>query len=223
MPPNGMDIFKTQDGSHSLYSAQYGVPYHSKYGAIQESLHVFLEAGLHYRLPSLERVHILEMGFGSGLNAFLAQRVSTQTEKSIHYTAAEAYPLEPAAAKQLNYPELLQEPTVSFLALHTAEWGKEVQLAPHFTLLKKRGKLEELSFAHTYDVIFFDAFAPSAQPELWTEDVFAKLFALTAPKGVLVTYCAKGAVKRALKAVGYTVEGLPGPPGKREMTRASRA
>jgi tRNA U34 5-methylaminomethyl-2-thiouridine-forming methyltransferase MnmC len=222
MSSPGTDIFLTQDGSHSLYSAQYGVPYHSKYGAIQESMHVFIEAGLHYRLPSLEQVRVLEMGLGSGLNARLTQRISEQTGKAIHYTALEAFPLDLAAVQQLNYPAQLNEDPRAFLALHMAEWEKEVALSPHFTLLKRRGKLEELSLAHTYDVIFFDAFAPGAQPELWTEAIFAKLFAATAPKGVLVTYCAKGAVKRALKAVGYTVERLPGPPGKREMTRASR-
>ncbi|RMF03015.1 MAG: SAM-dependent methyltransferase [Bacteroidetes bacterium] len=222
MPHADSGIFLTQDGSHSIYSAEFGVPYHSKYGAIQESMHVFLQAGLHYRLPSLSKVRILEMGFGTGLNALLTYRVGVQTNKPIEYTAVEAFPISMAAASALNYPQLLEESAVTFAALHRAAWNSMVKIGPYFSLLKQQAKLQEATLSSPYDVIYYDAFAPTTQPELWTEDIFAKLYAATAPQGVLVTYCAKGAVKRALKAVGYQVEGLAGPPGKREMTRATR-
>jgi tRNA U34 5-methylaminomethyl-2-thiouridine-forming methyltransferase MnmC len=216
-----MQLFETQDGSHSLFSETYGVSYHSRYGAIQETRHVFIEAGLHYQLPTHDKLAILEMGFGTGLNALMTA-LATSGRARVYYETLEAFPLSVAEAAQLNFAQHLPQPTAAALlrGLHDSPWNQPVELTPDFTLHKRQETLQEVTLNQSFDLIYFDAFAPSAQPELWETPILAKVVQAMAPGGVFVTYCAKGAVKRSLKELGLTVESLPGPPGKREMTRA---
>ncbi len=217
-------IIETQDGSHSILSHQYGVSYHSKYGAITESKHVFIEAGLYPQIIQNERAKVLEIGFGTGLNAFLTYLEAEKRKAAIYYEGIEAFPLSADQYEQLNYPELLDVPELKekFLSLHRCSWGEPVQLSEHFSFQKRKMRTEDLEIQDAFDVIYFDAFAPSAQPELWEKEVLEKMFKALRKGGFLVTYCAKGVVKRRLKDIGFEVESLPGPPGKREMTRGAR-
>jgi tRNA U34 5-methylaminomethyl-2-thiouridine-forming methyltransferase MnmC len=216
-------IFETQDGSHSIFSETYGVSYHSKYGAIQETQHVFIAAGLYYKMAGhAAPLSILEIGMGTGLNAFMTLLEAEKHQLTIEYTAVEAFPLSLEEAAQLNYPKQLdrQDQENRFLAIHECHWEAPSLISPHFTLTKLRKKFEELSFTEKFDIVYFDAFAPNAQPELWAEDVMGIMYRALKQKGVLTTYCAKGSVKRTLRGLGFTIQALPGPPGKREMTRA---
>jgi len=218
------EIFVTQDGSHSIQSGKYGVSYHSRYGAVQESRHVFLEAGLFpLFIAQPEKLSILELGLGTGLNALLTLLEAERREVPVGYTALEAYPLASEQAGQLNYPETLQldSPDV-FKQIHNCKWGAANRLAPNFTLTKLELRFEDMAFEPSFDLVYFDAFSPNAQPELWEEELLAKVAEAMKPGGVLVTYCAKGAVKRRMKRIGLQVEALQGPPGKREMTRATK-
>ncbi|MEL6656816.1 MAG: tRNA (5-methylaminomethyl-2-thiouridine)(34)-methyltransferase MnmD [Bacteroidota bacterium] len=218
-----ISLIETQDGSHSILSERFGVTYHSKYGAIQESQHVFLGAGLNVVMPKLDQVRIFEMGFGSGLNAYLSLLAAQKANKSIYYEAVEAFPISIEEAKQLNYAQQLDEDASLLEALHQAQWGEEISITPNFQLLKWQQTLEEATLKGGYDVVFYDAFGPRTQPELWEREPFQQLYDAMNTDGVLVTYCAKGVFKRNLKDIGFKVEGLPGPPGKREMTRAFKS
>ena len=214
-------IFETQDGSHSIFSDTFGVSYHSKYGAIQESMHVFIHAGLLHALERKSEIAILDIGFGTGLNALLTYAETIKRGFKAHYEAIEAYPISAKEVNQLNYPQLLDETLADvFDQLHKLDWGVKHHLSPGFSFQKNQILFQEIQYDQAFDVIYFDAFAPNAQPELWEEDVLGRMYDALKPEGVLVTYCAKGAVKRVLKGLGFTVEALQGPPGKREMTRA---
>lgn len=212
----------TQDGSHSLYSEQFGEQYHSKYGAIRESRHVFIEAGLFYKMASSEKLDILEIGFGSGLNALLTFLETEQRSRKVYYETLEAYPLSKDESARLNYPEQLQAPDKKelFLAMHDLPWDVTHQLTENFSFKKSLKKFEEFDGESMFDLIYFDAFAPGTQPELWEIPVLANICGRLKKGGVFVTYSAKGSVKRNLKSLGLQVENLPGPPGKREMIRA---
>ncbi|MBX2928262.1 MAG: tRNA (5-methylaminomethyl-2-thiouridine)(34)-methyltransferase MnmD [Saprospiraceae bacterium] len=216
------DIFETQDGSHSVFSHRFGVSYHSKYGAVQESKHVFLEAGLFPKAILQKDIAVLELGFGTGLNALLTLLEAERLGISIRYETVEAFPLSETQAALLNYPELLgrNDSREHLLAMHRAASGAALQITPDFLFRKIIGRFEEIAYDGSFDVCYFDAFAPETQPELWTEAVLGRVYEALRPNGVLVTYCAKGAVKRTLKALGFQLESIPGPPGKREMTRA---
>lgn len=219
------EIFVTQDGSHSITASRFGVSYHSKYGAITESRHVFIQAGLYpLLLNTPAKISILEMGFGTGLNALLTYHETVNRQVEVYYEAIEGFPISIPAAQNLNYPQLIGENVaelnVVFAQMHELPWDQEIALAPHFKLQKRLGNLQELQFESRFDLIYFDAFAPSAQPELWTAPIMQKMHDALKPGGVFVTYCAKGEFKRTLKAVGFAVERMPGPPGKREMTKA---
>lgn len=196
--------------------------YHSKYGAIQESQHVFLESGLYYKMTGRKSLAVLEIGLGTGLNAFMTLLEAEKHGIQIDYTAVEAFPISLEEAEQLNYPALLEsgEWQEQFLAIHQCEWNEPQRFSPHFTFTKLLRRFEELNFSETFDVIYFDAFAPGAQPELWEAPVMEIMYRSLQTGGVLTTYCAKGSVKRTLKSIGFEIEALPGPPGKREMTRA---
>ncbi|MDF2186860.1 tRNA (5-methylaminomethyl-2-thiouridine)(34)-methyltransferase MnmD [Paraflavitalea sp. CAU 1676] len=214
----------TADGSATIAIPDMQVTYHSKHGAVQESEHVFLAAGLTPLLRQHTTLRIFEMGFGTGLNALLTLIQAASQQQMIHYQSVEAYPLEPAITDQLNYIEQLQRPdlTDEFHQLHTSPWGQSTTITPWFTLVKFHTSLFDLPPIEPVHLIYYDAFAPGAQPELWTTDAFAQLFNLLLPGGVLVTYCSKGDVRRAMQAAGFVVEKIPGPPGKREMVRAHR-
>jgi tRNA U34 5-methylaminomethyl-2-thiouridine-forming methyltransferase MnmC len=221
-------IIITEDGSHSIYIPELNENYHSTHGAIQESLHVFIEAGLKKALDeNLSSVfNILEVGMGTGLNLLLSFIETREITVSVNYTSIEAYPLDKDFIQQLNYAEILSSslkfPVKEiFEKIHDCDWDKEVELSENFTLKKIKDKLQNVNFKNdTFDLIYYDAFGPPTQPEMWTEETFTKLFSALKSKGALVTYCAKGEVKRILKRAGFDVESLPGPPGKREMVRA---
>ena len=223
-----IEIIKTADGSHSLYVKELNEHYHSIHGAIQESKHVFIEAGLNYFLKiNPKNISILEIGFGTGLNTFLTYLKSTEINMPIHYTSLEAFPISMELVNELNYADLLSDSKIdnsslknTFKSIHTCIWENDNLLSDNFTLKKINKTLQKIIFNDTFDIIYFDAFGPRVQPELWTEEIFRKIYNNTSTKGVLVTYCAKGEVKRTLKKIGFTIESLQGPPGKREMLRA---
>ncbi len=217
-------LFVTQDGSHSIYSEQFEVSYHSKYGAIQETQHVFINAGLRYMAEQQKEMAILDIGFGTGLNAYMTLIEGGKRGLSIKYSAYEAFPISNEQVLQLNYPQLLNLPnsTTLFNQLHSCDWNEAIPFHPGFTFTKHLASFESIQELNAYDLIYFDAFAPSAQPELWETTLLEKMYKALKVNGVLVTYCAKGQVKRNLKEVGFEVEKLKGPPGKREMTRAKK-
>ncbi|NEM96106.1 tRNA (5-methylaminomethyl-2-thiouridine)(34)-methyltransferase MnmD [Pontibacter burrus] len=220
-----LEIRQTKDGSNTLYVPELNEHYHSVHGAMQESQHVFIKHGLEHALEQKPDVKILEVGFGTGLNAILTFPFALAQKAFVQYDTLEKYPLTQDVVEQLHFEKFILNPELFdyYKQMHAAPWNEPVDLIPYFTLQKIHETLEEFCPPDAYyDVVYFDAFAPEKQPELWTEEVFAKLYRAVRPGGVLVTYCAKGSFKRALKAAGFIVEALPGPPGKREMTRGIR-
>lgn len=222
-----VQIIETEDGSHSLYVPSLNETYHSFHGAIRESRHVFIKQGLeHWLLQNRKNnVRILEVGFGTGLNALLSIELASVQKVNIFYLTLEPYPLEDKVVKLLNYPTLLQNESLReyFSLLHASSWNKPTVLDRFFTIQKQLIKLEEFNAEeHKFDVVFFDAFAPNKQAELWTYEMLEKVYTLLAPSGTLVTYCAKGQLKRDLKSIGFKLETLPGPPGKKEMVRGRK-
>ena len=217
------ELVITKDGSHTVALANMGVTYHSLHGAIQESQHVFIEAGLNYFLDRnpQEQTRILEVGFGTGLNALLSLIVSEQKHRALHYTAIDLYPLDTDFINSLNYTTILNRPDLveTFAKMHIAEWEKEISVNSNFVLHKKKLAANQAKEG-TFDLIYFDAFAPGFQPELWTEEVFKGIYSRLSGNGLLVTYCSKGSARRAMQAAGFSVEKLAGPKGKREMVRA---
>ncbi|MDI9363342.1 MAG: tRNA (5-methylaminomethyl-2-thiouridine)(34)-methyltransferase MnmD [Flavobacterium sp.] len=213
----------TNDGSTTIALPEKNITYHSTSGAIGESLHVFIEAGLRYvhETQNLTPIYIFEMGFGTGLNALLSWQFAQQQQVAINYTSIERYPILPQEAQQLNFDEQLQMIT-EWKQLHSCEWQKSIVLDKHFTLTKWQQSLLELTTNQQFHLMYFDAFAPNDQPELWTKAVFEKLYNMLLPNGILVTYCSKGEVKRTLKSVGFTVERLLGFANKWHMLRASK-
>lgn len=213
----------SQDGSHTVISEKFGVSYHSKYGALQETQTVFLDAGLKYiEAQEIDSISILEMGFGTGLNALMTL-MQLGDSTSIQYHTIEAYPLTTAQFESLNYPEVLNLDSdlhKAFLNMHKSISGQSIQLNDRFQFSKYITRLEDFESSSKFDLIYYDAFAPSSQEELWTEEMMMKMASMCNPGAILVTYCAKGSFKRALRAAGFLVEALPGPMGKREMTRA---
>jgi tRNA U34 5-methylaminomethyl-2-thiouridine-forming methyltransferase MnmC len=212
----------TADGSHTVAVPGIQVTYHSIHGAVKESMHVFIEAGLRLLLHRYETICIFEMGFGTGLNALLSLHYALQHDQKIYYYTVELFPLEAHEYTQLNYTQQLQQTILQpyFMQIHQSAWEKDIIIHPLFTLHKTNQSLLDLSTHQPFNLIYFDAFAANAQPELWTREVFEKMFHLLAPKGVLVTYCSKGEVRRVMQATGFIVEKLAGPPGKREMVKA---
>lgn len=211
----------TADGSHTLYVEGLDETYHSKHGAIQEAEHVFISAGLDYFTEL--NLNVLEVGFGTGLNTFLTLLSAQKKNIKVNYTGIEAYPLSDEIIQQLNYTDELnstKEEQELFQKLHEVEWESVQKITPYFNLIKWEVDLTEFKAEQQFDLIYFDAFGPRVQPEMWTKEIFEKMYTALNPNGILVTYCAKGSVKRTLKEVGFEIEALPGPPGKREMTRA---
>lgn len=216
-------LIATGDGSHTLYNEALDEHYHSVHGAINESMHVFITHGLHYASKEKGSLNILEVGLGTGLNALLTYFEAEEKGLKISYDAIEAYPLNEEEAGVLNYPSRLVKwpaaPSV-LLRLHALPWEEKQALGKHFFFRKMLVKTQDFRSHEKYDLIYFDAFGPRVQPELWEQEVMDKMFTLLKKGGALVTYCAKGEVKRRMKSAGFEVISLPGPPGKREMTRA---
>ncbi len=218
----------TKDGSHTIHLADLDVTYHSVHGALTESRHVFIDAGLQYRLslPYHPPLQILEMGFGTGLNALLSLERAEMGSLPFAYTGIEAYPLSDEIVDRLNYVKHMKRTGLeeSFKELHQAPFEKEIQITPHFIFKKIKSTIQEAlpQWVSCFDLIYYDAFAPLSQPELWTPAIFNQLFDSMRPGGILVTYCSKGDVRRAMQGAGFEVWKLPGPPGKREMLRAVR-
>lgn len=214
----------TGDGSVTIHIPEWNEQYHSKHGAIAEAVHVFISAGLTHWVSENDskEVSILEIGFGTGLNAFLTSLESSKKDLQINYSGIEAYPISEEEIARLNYAAMLDASEETFLKLHQVSWGSASQINRNFTLTKRKQFISEIKDSDGYNIIYFDAFGARVQPELWTEAVFKLMFDALKPKGVLVTYSAKGSVRRAMLAVGFVVERLPGPPGKREMLRATK-
>jgi tRNA U34 5-methylaminomethyl-2-thiouridine-forming methyltransferase MnmC len=234
-------IIETSDGSHSLFVPALNETYHSRHGAMQESQWVFIKQGLGFLGPGMHefggssvgvtlqegpvteqsRLRIHEVGFGTGLNALLAMRWSEEYHVNVHFTTLETNVLSPELAAQLNYASTEPERT-DFLKMHTCVWNEDAAITQHFTLHKAQRRVQDEQAVSEYDVVFYDAFGPPTQPEMWTLAIFQRMFAALKPGGIFVTYCAKGQVRRDLQAAGFAVERLPGPPGKREMLRATK-
>ncbi len=226
------EIIRTSDGSDTLYVPELNQHYHSTFGAIQESQFIFIGAGLTFlnspsHLPRVGKagrgISILEIGFGTGLNALLTQINAEKSGTRVLYTSIEAYPIQQEVWSKLNYPDQLGSDNSSdiFTRIHEAAWGTPVDISPKFTILKMEGNLEDYApDAGQFDLVYFDAFGPDAQPELWTDDIFGTLYASMKKGGVMVTYSVKGTIVRAIRSAGFSVEKLPGPPGKRHILRA---
>lgn len=219
----GFELIKTDDGSWTLQSSLHGELYHSRHGAIQESRHVFIQEGLHAWLQvNSPPLSILEIGFGTGLNAFLTLLECRKLNATVHYTALEAHPVPKDMYQILGYPALLnaKDEQDTFLKLHDCPWNSIQNIDPAFSLQKREISFEQIEDFNRFDIIYMDAFAPSAQPQFWENPFISQLFNALKPHGIMTTYCAKGSFKRALKEAGFKVVAVPGPPGKREMTTA---
>lgn len=225
-------IITTKDGSKTIQIEDWDEQYHSVHGAIQEANHVFLKHGLLFfnekhglvsNAKQNQEVSILEIGFGTGLNAYLTLMESTKFNTYINYTGVEAFPVSEDEIAQLNYTTLLPEEFAKyFKVMHSVPWETFNSITNHFTLKKEQKEFKDIAAISQFNIIYFDAFGARVQPELWTEEIFQKMYSALKNKGILVTYSAKGSVRRAMEAVGFTVERLPGPPGKREMLRATK-
>ena len=217
------EIIQTLDGSTTIHLAEWNECYHSKHGAIQEAQHVFIKNGLAL-FPS-QPVAILEIGFGTGLNAFITFLESQKMQQSIDYVGVEAYPVSVDEVLLMNYVAELNanQKSAVFDQMHSSKWEEKVNLNANFSLTKRKQFFEEINDINAFDLIYFDAFGYRVQPELWSTAIFKKMYKALKPNGVLVTYAARGVVKRSMIEVGFTVEKLAGPPGKREMFRARKS
>lgn len=220
------EIIKTADGSSTIFLPEWNEHYHSKHGALQEALHVFIKTGFHHYIleHKPQMVRILEIGFGTGLNALLSYYEAEHFKIRVEYTGVEAYPVSAEELKALDYADAVPEENASeiFERLHEVAWEKRAEISPFFNIQKEKKFFKEISASAEFDLIYFDAFGPRVQPELWSEEVFRNMYRSLRENGVLVTYSAKGDVRRAMMAAGFKVERMPGPPGKREMLRATR-
>ncbi len=218
------EIIITDDGSTTIHIPEWNEQYHSTHGAIQEAYHVFIDTGFAYFLNQQQPnpLEILEIGFGTGLNAFISLIEAEKLKQPVNYTGVEAYPVSSSEIEKLNYPFQLNSSEEYFNELHLSEWDKLSKISNHFSILKRKQFFSEIKDQNKFHVIYFDAFGARVQPELWTEQIFKTMFKALKKNGVLVTYSAKGSVRRAMQSVGFIVEKLPGPPGKREMLRASK-
>ncbi|MFZ4400739.1 MAG: tRNA (5-methylaminomethyl-2-thiouridine)(34)-methyltransferase MnmD [Bacteroidales bacterium] len=220
-----IQISITEDGSPTLFSETYGEHYHSIHGAIQESKHIFIQAGFNALEKKSGNINILEIGFGTGLNALLTLQEAAIFSTKINYVSIEPVILEKSIFSQLNYADLLNNKSLqfAFFKMHETPWNFPHYISEQFILHKIEAKLQEVELAeNVFDLVYFDAFSPEIQPELWELQIFNKIYASMKNKGILCTYSAKGIVKRALKSAGFEIENLPGPIGKRQITRARK-
>ncbi len=216
------ELLKTADGSTTIHLPEINEQYHSKHGAIQESKHVFIKKGLDKVSEFEKNISILEIGFGTGLNALLTYFEAKTNALVINYTTVEAFPVVDSEWKALNYGALVdgKKGQEVFYNLHEVPWEEKNKISDFFDITKQEKKFENITDSNKYDLVYFDAFGARVQPELWTETIFEIMYQAMKTNGVLVTYSAKGSARRAMQAVGFTVERLEGPPGKREMLRA---
>lgn len=222
LPPDDFSTFLTRDGSYTLYSKTFDERYHSVHGAVQESFHVYIRMG--FEATTSEPLRVLEVGLGTGLNMLLTWVEADLNDRVVEYTALEPYPLPAAALKAMDHAAALELPerTLNFLKLMALEEGVVAEPSLRFRFQRSATKAQHLDRTEAFDLIYFDAFGPANQAEMWTLDVFQRMFKALVPGGMLVTYCAKGAVRRTMQAVGFTVERVQGPVGKRQMLRATR-
>ncbi|WP_203258285.1 tRNA (5-methylaminomethyl-2-thiouridine)(34)-methyltransferase MnmD [Hyunsoonleella ulvae] len=224
------EIIKTADGSNTIHLPDWNEQYHSIHGAIQEAYHVFIKHGLHYLGNSeqgktlQDKLSILEIGFGTGLNAFITYLEAEKLYWNINYVGVEGYPVVKEEIKLLNYSSELgvQHKNSIFKQIHELDWESMHKISSYFSLTKQQKMFDKIEDDNAFNLIYFDAFGARVQPELWTEFIFRKMYNALKDEGVLVTYAAKGSVRRAMQSVGFMVEKLPGPPGKREMLRATK-
>ena len=216
----GNNLVITNDGSHSIYNPKINETYHSKHGAIVEAEHVFIKNG--FKAVNKKELTILEVGFGTGLNALLTAQQAESKRVKVDYHTMELYPVNKESYVQLNFTDLIGLEKENLLGLHNCKGEEKEEISEHFTFTKNEISLEEYQTNVKFDIIYFDAFSPEKQPELWNDTIFKKMYQFLKEDGFLVTYCAKGVVKRTMKAVGFEIIVLDGPPGKRQMTRANR-
>ena len=210
----------TADGSATIYLPHLDEHYHSVKGALTESLHIFRNCAFLYHSPSSQPLRVLEIGFGTGLNAVVTAMATTKDRKA-HYISLELYPVEAQLIEKLNYGEMVDNDLL--MALHQAQWNAPQVISPTFTLEKLQCDFTQCSLPTDIDVVYFDAFAPEKQPEMWDESLFKRIYDAMSNGGILTTYCAKGEIRRRLQRVGFIVERLAGPPGgKREILRATK-
>jgi len=216
------EIITTADGSKTIQIKEWQEQYHSIHGAIQEAYHVFIHSGL--QLFQNRQLNILEIGFGTGLNALITLIEGEKQNLEINYTGVEAFPVSVEELNQLNYLEELGQETrkIDFDKIHSSPWETKIDINPSFQILKERKDFKSITNVNLFDLVYFDAFGARVQPELWTVAIFGIMFKAMKANGYLVTYAAKGSVRRAMLEVGFLVERLPGPPGKREMLRARK-
>ena len=214
------EIILTKDGSTSIFLPELNETYHSKFGAIQEAKHVFIKNGL--SLLNDKSISILEIGFGTGLNAFITFLEAIKSNQHINYVGVEAFPVELELVENLNYVSELQalEHQMIFKEIHDSNWEIENEISSNFKLTKREQKFQDISDSNQYNLIYFDAFGFDVQPELWNEEIFQQMYNALLPKGILVTYACRTSIKKAMLNAGFRVEKLPGAPGKREMLRA---
>ncbi len=221
-----VELIETRDGSSSLFVPELNETYHSTHGALAEAEHVFIKNGIDYYIHQNQpsNINILELGFGTGLNALLTALFAEKNNPNILYHSLETFPLGEKIIETLNYTELINDDSAKdlFQKTHQAEWEKSIPITPKFNIQKINQAFQAYETEVKYDIIYYDAFAPSKQAEMWVVEIFEKLYAMMNPNAILVTYCAQGQFKRNLKAAGFAVETLPGPPRKVEMVRAGK-
>jgi tRNA U34 5-methylaminomethyl-2-thiouridine-forming methyltransferase MnmC len=220
MPSTDISLILSRDGSHTLFDPVLNETYHSKHGALQESIHVYIENGL-IIFKELEKVKVLEVGFGTGLNALLTWNKAEALKLKVEYHTLEPFPISEEITSQLNYPSLLEDPTSveRFNQLHACAWEEEIELSDYFTIHKYKSTLEEKILPENiFNVCYFDAFAPNHQDDIWSEFNFKKIHDSLKDGGILTTYCAQAIFKRTLRASGFRVEKRQGPKWKKEMT-----
>jgi len=215
-------VITTADGSKTIQIEEWNEQYHSVHGAIQEAKHVFIKHGLHHL--DLPKINIVEFGFGTGLNALLTLIEAEKLKMKVRYTGLEAYPVAKEEIADLNYIEMLGAAVFQsqYEAMHLCDWNKPKTISSHFVLEKQLRRFENFQATNLFNLAYFDAFGARVQPSLWTTTIFQSVYQAMKKNGVLVTYAAKGSVRRAMQEVGFDVERLPGPPGKREMLRATK-
>lgn len=216
-----MDISlkQTEDGSQTLYNKTIDECYHSIHGAKNESNHIFIQSA--FLQCKKQEVSVFEMGFGTGLNAFLTLLTAEKNTQKIRYETIELYPVPADFFSKINYAETKEELSI-FEKLHRSEWDKTEKITDNFSILKHYGDIKNLKFNNYFDIVYFDAFSPEKQPDLWKKSIFEKLYNAMNQNAILTTYCAKGVVRRTLQEVGFSVERLAGPIGKREILRATK-